>query len=152
MIAPAGEVITDKWGNAFMPLSVKGVVFEEGKIWLRKNEFGRWELPGGRVDRGEQPSQTVVREISEELGISVYNPQLVDVAVWKKDFGNNPIICIITFVADFAARTGELEHEGEAGKAEFAQYTPEEALALEDLPDVYKQAIQKAITYADHRH
>jgi 8-oxo-dGTP diphosphatase len=30
-----------------------------------------WTLPGGLVDRGEQPAITVVREMGEELGIDV---------------------------------------------------------------------------------
>jgi 8-oxo-dGTP diphosphatase len=30
-----------------------------------------WTLPGGLVDRGEQPARTVVREMGEELGIEV---------------------------------------------------------------------------------
>lgn len=32
---------------------------------------GRWELPGGKVDPGEDPEQALVREIREELGCTV---------------------------------------------------------------------------------
>ena len=32
---------------------------------------GRWELPGGKVERGETPDQAVMREVREELGCSV---------------------------------------------------------------------------------
>lgn len=32
---------------------------------------GRWELPGGKVEPGEDPVATAVREIAEELGCSV---------------------------------------------------------------------------------
>lgn len=32
---------------------------------------GRWELPGGKVERGEEPEAAVVREIREELGCDV---------------------------------------------------------------------------------
>jgi 8-oxo-dGTP diphosphatase len=32
---------------------------------------GRWELPGGKVEPGEQPEAAVVREIGEELGCTV---------------------------------------------------------------------------------
>ena len=49
-------------------LSVKGIVFENEKVWLRRNERDEWEIPGGKLERGEQPEATVVREIREDSG------------------------------------------------------------------------------------
>jgi 8-oxo-dGTP diphosphatase len=55
-------------------LVVAAVIESHGRILAcqrRKNDaFGlKWEFPGGKVQRGEQPAQALARELKEELGV-----------------------------------------------------------------------------------
>ena len=61
-----------------LPVSIKGVLFVDGKVVLLRNDRGEWELPGGRMDKGETQQQTLVREFREELSIDVEPVDLID--------------------------------------------------------------------------
>ena len=48
----------------------------DGRVLLAERPPGRpmaglWEFPGGKVEQGERPEDTLIRELHEELGIAV---------------------------------------------------------------------------------
>jgi len=52
------------------------LVDADGRVLLAKRPQGKslaglWEFPGGKVETGETPEKTLIRELKEELGIDV---------------------------------------------------------------------------------
>ncbi len=128
-----------------VPISVKGIVFEEGKVWLRKNERDEWELPGGKLDEGEQPEKTVVREMHEELGLEVDVVRLIDAHLYKIQVSVDESrgVLVLSYSCKIIERVGDFEHIGEAGPARFSLYGLDEVENL-PMPDFYKKAINLA--------
>jgi 8-oxo-dGTP diphosphatase len=57
------------------------LVDTDGRVLLAERPIGKtmaglWEFPGGKVEAGERPEQTLIRELKEELGIDVREPCL----------------------------------------------------------------------------
>jgi 8-oxo-dGTP pyrophosphatase MutT (NUDIX family) len=51
-------------------VTIKGLFFdEEGRVLLVKEKDGTWDLPGGRLEHGEDLSAALVRECLEEMGL-----------------------------------------------------------------------------------
>jgi 8-oxo-dGTP diphosphatase len=60
------------------------VLIEDGRVLLSQRKkgshlSGAWEFPGGKVEPGEDPRDTLVRELAEELGIEVTPGEILEV-------------------------------------------------------------------------
>lgn len=60
------------------PIAVVCAIIErDGRVLVAqrsraKSQGGKWEFPGGKLHGGEQPRDALVREISEELRVSIH--------------------------------------------------------------------------------
>ncbi|MBN1996593.1 NUDIX hydrolase [candidate division KSB1 bacterium] len=67
-------------GYATPKIDVRGAVIKDGKILLvQERSDHAWCMPGGWVDVGEAPAQSVVREVREESGFIVSAQKIVGV-------------------------------------------------------------------------
>jgi 8-oxo-dGTP diphosphatase len=76
----------DPHGTALAPIKVVlvaacALLDADGRVLIAQRPPGRsmaglWEFPGGKIEPGERPEQTLIRELNEELGIVVTEPCL----------------------------------------------------------------------------
>lgn len=120
------------------PVSVKGVLFADERVILLKNERNEWELPGGRLEPGENPISCLVREIQEELGIAVKIEDIID--CWLYNVIESKEVVIVTygcFIEGNDKKPGFIlsdEHQ------EFGLFPLEELHRL-PMPEGYKRSI-----------
>jgi 8-oxo-dGTP diphosphatase len=68
------------------------VVDDAGRVLLgQRADDGRWSLPAGAIDPGEQPADAVVRETYEETGVHVAVERLAGVALRELTYPNGDI-------------------------------------------------------------
>jgi 8-oxo-dGTP diphosphatase len=63
--------------NPINRLSVYGVILNESKQILVANVNGKYHLPGGGIDAGEDDIQALKREILEETGYEITDIKLI---------------------------------------------------------------------------
>lgn len=76
------------------------LVDPEGRTLLQQRLPGRhmeglWEFPGGKLDAGETPEAALVRELQEELGISVSEASLAPAAFASAPLGERHLILLL---------------------------------------------------------
>ena len=72
-------------------ISIRGVVREPdaGVLVLRRASDGGWELPGGRIHRGESVPECLRREIKEEAGLEISVGTPVHAVTWQNTDGDD---------------------------------------------------------------
>ena len=58
-------------------VSAKAVILFDTNVLLLKDRLGRWDLPGGKLDRGETVLTALRREVWEETGLKVRADKLL---------------------------------------------------------------------------
>ena len=107
------------------------IIDDQNRVLLQKRPPGKahaglWEFPGGKVEPGEIPCDSLVREVEEELGIDLSNETLQPVGFAESAReGGQAVIVILLYRVD--SWEGHPEPR-EGGTLDW--FTPEEVEAL----------------------
>ena len=120
--------------------SVGGVCIRDGKVLLARHTYGAGKgmfiIPGGYVNFGEIPEETLVREYQEETGITVKAGKLIAMRFSAKDW-------YAVFEAIYVE--GEARSDGDEND-QVVWMDPQEALANESVPELTKKMISCAVS------
>ena len=72
----------------------------DGRVLLTKRPKGKhledlWEFPGGKIEKGEIPKEAVIRELKEELDISVDESCLAPVSFSSHDYADFLLVLLL---------------------------------------------------------
>jgi 8-oxo-dGTP pyrophosphatase MutT (NUDIX family) len=119
------------------PTSIKGVLLVDRQVLLVKNSRDEWELPGGRIDQGEDHAQTLSREFAEELSLDVAIRAPIDSYLFEVIPGRHVFIvtygCVLVGEFRPAISHEHTEH----------RLWPVERLSELNLPGGYRRSIEK---------
>lgn len=119
------------------PVSVKGVLLIEGKAVLVRNDRVEWELPGGRIEIGETPEETLEREFEEELAVEVEALGIIDSYLFEVFPGKH------VFIVTYGCRLrGEFKPALSEEHSAFGLYAPGDLGAIK-LPVGYARSIRR---------
>jgi 8-oxo-dGTP diphosphatase len=80
-------------------LVAAGVIVEGGRVLITQRKKGAhlaglWELPGGKVEPGEDPREALGRELREELGIETSVGDILDVTFHRYDDADKTVLLL----------------------------------------------------------
>jgi 8-oxo-dGTP diphosphatase len=110
---PLRRMIIRSFTPSYTIGAVLAVQRSDGSLLLveQRHSVG-WALPGGLLKRGELPSDGVVREVAEEVGVSLDPAQLpLPVAVVAARVRRVDIVFVLSDTDDLMARRGPDEDE-----------------------------------------
>lgn len=109
-----------------------------------RNHAGQWAFPGGRIDRGETPEQTALREMHEEIGLDLPGTAVLgrlDDFVTRSGYVMTPVVIWAGPQAELVPNAQEVAsihriavHEFQRADAPMLERGPEEGRPVLRMP------------------
>ena len=138
--------------NHIKHLAVSAAIFnDKNEILLTKrneprwsHSHGKWQFPGGGIEFGEHPEQTVIREVLEEVGVKIKlltkNP-LIQSVIFKKEN-----VHVVLLVYPSLYKSGRINIKNDPYTAEARWFKPREIDSIFSMPEV-KNVIKSSQKY-----
>jgi 8-oxo-dGTP diphosphatase len=125
-----------------LPGACAVVVDDGGSVLLgRRADTGKWALPAGAIDLGEQPADAAVREVYEETGVRIAVERLAGVALREVTYPNGDVVQSLTVWFRCTAIGGHAAVNDDESLA-VGWYSPDE---LPDLDPIDRLRIATAL-------
>jgi ADP-ribose pyrophosphatase YjhB (NUDIX family) len=132
-------LLTDIWVEpGLQRISSLCYLETEGKLLMlqrNKEPFrGFWTAPGGKLEPGENPRQTIIREIREETGLTLIEPCLQMI---NSETGPGPDYNWLVFIFRAEKFSGSLRECNEG----LLKWIPRQKISDTKIPDVDRQLL-----------
>lgn len=115
-----------------------------------QHAVGRWTLPGGGIEFGEDPARAVVREVEEETGLQVTADGVLHVASKVRDWTEARVHSVqIIYRLALVGPATPLRYEV-GGSTDLCAWHPLLAASQLGLVDVSEWAVQQVLSNGPH--
>ena len=135
---------------SFMPQDFEYFMISQVGIWVRDGRVliledaanpGKWILPGGRIDKQEDPEAAFARELKEEINLDSFRKiRLLDMQVFYT--GNQTPYCAVAYLIESDQK--EIELSGEHLQAKWVN--EDELINYSFLWDCTERFLRKGFT------
>lgn len=92
------------------------LVDDDGRVLIAQRPEGKsladlWEFPGGKVEDGETPEAAMIRELNEELGITVKQACLAPFVFASHTYENFHLLMPLYLIRRWDGQPTALEHQ-----------------------------------------
>jgi 8-oxo-dGTP diphosphatase len=126
-------------------VGVGAVILDRDQILLEKRKNspgkGKWSVPGGLVELGEDVEQAVIREVKEETCLDVYEPRLID-AVNYVSLGEKGGVMYHYVILDYLVTVKSGDPKA-ASDADALKWVPFNEVEEYDLTESFRQFFRR---------